>query len=245
MLGRHRGQLGDRDLADAIPMRKLPQALVNVQVADRGALAGAPAVDEAVDRETASLDGRGRILLRPSGTEPVVRVMVEAPTHEEADEVAASLEADEVAARLAKSVQDALARVTGLLRQHRLVEGLVREQQEQPTAEDADAPGKLAESAVYKKSDAALQRELDLLHPADVAYILEALPPDERMYIWDRVRASRDGVEAYCLFTRSATRVSFARHSCASGLLLLGYYWTPVAEPTESDPRESQDGHRR
>jgi phosphoglucosamine mutase len=85
--------LGDRDLADAIPMRKLPQALVNVPVADRGALADAPAVDEAVDRETATLDGRGRVLLRPSGTEPVVRVMVEAPTQEEAEEVAARLAA--------------------------------------------------------------------------------------------------------------------------------------------------------
>jgi magnesium transporter len=88
------------------------------------------------------------------------------------------------------SVQDALARVTDLLRQHRLVEGLVLEQREQPPAE---AHAELAESAVYKKSAAALQRELDRLHPADIAYILEALPPGERMYIWDRVRASRDG----------------------------------------------------
>src|SRR6185369_8099744 len=88
------------------------------------------------------------------------------------------------------SVQDALARVTDLLRQHRLVEGLVLEQLEQPPSE---AHAELAESAVYKKSAAALQRELDLLHPADVAYILEALHPGERMYIWDRVRASRDG----------------------------------------------------
>jgi phosphoglucosamine mutase len=85
--------LSGRDLADTIPMRKLPQALVNVRVADRGALADAPAVDEAVDGETATLDGRGRILLRPSGTEPVVRVMVEAPTQEEADQVAGRLAA--------------------------------------------------------------------------------------------------------------------------------------------------------
>ena len=88
------------------------------------------------------------------------------------------------------SVQEALARVTGLLRQHRLVEGLVLEQLEQPPAE---AHAELADSAVYKKSDAALQHELDRLHPADIAYILEALPLDERLYIWDRVRASRDG----------------------------------------------------
>jgi magnesium transporter len=88
------------------------------------------------------------------------------------------------------NVQEALARVTALLRQHRLVEGLVREQQEEPPGE---ARAELAESPAYKKSDAALQRELDQLHPADIAYILEALPRDERLYIWDRVRASRDG----------------------------------------------------
>ena len=51
------------------------------------ALAGASAVDEAVERETAALEGRGRVLVRPSGTEPLVRVMVEAPTEAEASEV--------------------------------------------------------------------------------------------------------------------------------------------------------------
>jgi phosphoglucosamine mutase len=83
--------LGDRDLAAAIPMRKLPQTLVNVPVAGRVALGTAPAIKDATERESAELDGRGRILLRPSGTEPVIRVMVEAPTQEEADEVAARL----------------------------------------------------------------------------------------------------------------------------------------------------------
>ena len=88
------------------------------------------------------------------------------------------------------SVQDALAEVTALLRKHRLVEGLVRQQVGHPPSE-ADA--ELTESAVYKDSKAALQRELDRLHPADIAYILEALPLDERLYVWDLVRASRDG----------------------------------------------------
>ena len=92
-----------------------------------------------------------------------------------------------------KSVQDALAHVTGLLRQHRLVEGLVREQREEGSGEEAAEATLLADSEVYKKSVATLQRELDRLHPADIAYILEALPLDERLYIWDRVRASRDG----------------------------------------------------
>jgi phosphoglucosamine mutase len=80
-------ELGGRDLADAEPMVKLPQTLVNVEVADREAIAGAAAVWEAVEREGLELDGRGRVLLRPSGTEPVVRVMAEAPTAEEADAV--------------------------------------------------------------------------------------------------------------------------------------------------------------
>jgi phosphoglucosamine mutase len=80
-------ELGARDLADAAPMEKLPQTLVNVEVAEREAVAGAAAVWAAVEREEAALEGRGRVLLRPSGTEPLVRVMVEAPSQAEADEV--------------------------------------------------------------------------------------------------------------------------------------------------------------
>jgi magnesium transporter len=87
------------------------------------------------------------------------------------------------------SVHDALVRITGLLRKHRLVEGLVREQ-----IGDTGVPAapELTESAVYKKSKAELTGELDRLHPADIAYILEALPPDERLYIWEpRSRVAR------------------------------------------------------
>jgi len=80
-------ELGGRDLGAAETIEKLPQTLVNVEVADRGAIAGAAAVWEAVEREAAGLEGRGRVLLRPSGTEPLVRVMAEAPTAEEADAV--------------------------------------------------------------------------------------------------------------------------------------------------------------
>ena len=80
-------ELGERDLAGAVPMEKLPQTLVNVEVADREAIAGATAVWEAVEREGEALQGRGRVLLRPSGTEPLVRVMAEAPTTEEAEAV--------------------------------------------------------------------------------------------------------------------------------------------------------------
>jgi len=83
--------LGDRDLADRDAMRKLPQRLVNVRVGDRDALDGAKAVWEAVEAESQQLDGRGRVLVRPSGTEPVVRVMVEAPDEAECDEVTGRL----------------------------------------------------------------------------------------------------------------------------------------------------------
>jgi phosphoglucosamine mutase len=79
--------LGDSALADAPAMDKLPQRLVNVEVADRESLAGAATVWDAVDAESAALEGRGRVLLRPSGTEPLVRVMVEAPDAAEADAV--------------------------------------------------------------------------------------------------------------------------------------------------------------
>jgi phosphoglucosamine mutase len=66
-------------------MEKLPQTLVNVRLADRHALAAAvEALEADVLREAAALEGRGRVLVRPSGTEPLVRVMVEAPTAEEA-----------------------------------------------------------------------------------------------------------------------------------------------------------------
>jgi len=80
-------ELGARDLADVEAMEKLPQTLVNVEVADREALAGAETVWDAVETENEALEGRGRVLLRPSGTEPLVRVMVEAPSAEEAEAV--------------------------------------------------------------------------------------------------------------------------------------------------------------
>jgi phosphoglucosamine mutase len=71
--------------ADA--MVRLPQVLVNVRTAERDPeLLSKLAPD--VEAAEADLGDRGRVLLRASGTEPVVRVMVEAPTHEEAAEVA-------------------------------------------------------------------------------------------------------------------------------------------------------------
>jgi phosphoglucosamine mutase len=83
--------LAGGDLAARDAMRRLPQRLVNVRVADRGALENAQGVWSAVEQEEAALEGRGRVLIRPSGTEPVVRVMVEAPEERECEDVTARL----------------------------------------------------------------------------------------------------------------------------------------------------------
>jgi phosphoglucosamine mutase len=71
-------------------MTVFPQVLVNVKGVDRHGLAD-QGVQDAVAAATASLGDTGRVLLRPSGTEPVVRVMVEAADHETAERVAAEL----------------------------------------------------------------------------------------------------------------------------------------------------------
>jgi phosphoglucosamine mutase len=72
-------------------MRRLPQVLVNVVVADKAAVAGDAAVKAAVADVEAELGDTGRVLLRPSGTEQLVRVMVEATTHELAESAAQRL----------------------------------------------------------------------------------------------------------------------------------------------------------
>ena len=79
--------LGERDLGELAPMAKLPQLLRNVEVSDREAVAGAKEVWAAVERENAALEGHGRVLIRPSGTEPLVRVMVEAGEEAECEAI--------------------------------------------------------------------------------------------------------------------------------------------------------------
>jgi phosphoglucosamine mutase len=84
--------LGGGDLADRGAMEKLPQRLVNVRLESRPALdAAVAATADEVAREHEALHGRGRVLVRASGTEPLVRVMVEAPTSDEADAVCGRL----------------------------------------------------------------------------------------------------------------------------------------------------------
>ena len=83
--------LGGRRLEDTEPFRRLPQRLENVRVANRGAIDGADGLWSAVEEENRRLEGRGRVLVRPSGTEPLLRVMVEAPDEEECEAVTGRL----------------------------------------------------------------------------------------------------------------------------------------------------------
>lgn len=85
------------DLAGVVTV--LPQVLVNVRVADKEAVAGSAAVADAVAQAQVRLGDTGRVLLRPSGTEQLVRVMVEAPTDAAARSTADALAAVVAAAR--------------------------------------------------------------------------------------------------------------------------------------------------
>jgi len=85
--------MGDRDLTERDAMEKFPQVLLNVRVGDREALERAREVWEAVDHESQALAGDGRVLVRASGTEPLVRVMVEAADRAKCAEIAGRLAA--------------------------------------------------------------------------------------------------------------------------------------------------------
>ncbi|UCJ14672.1 magnesium transporter [Pseudomonas sp. MM211] len=84
-----------------------------------------------------------------------------------------------------ESLQDRLAQVVELLQRHRLVEDLTHRQEGQHQDR--------VEGLVHRQNLAELQRKLDDLHSADVAYILEALPLQDRLAIWQLVKADRDG----------------------------------------------------
>lgn len=86
------------------------------------------------------------------------------------------------------TVQEHLEEVERLLAKQKLVESVVHRQVER----DARRP-ELVESLVHKQNLGELQRKLDTLHPADVAYILEGLPLEDRLVIWGLVKADRDG----------------------------------------------------
>ena len=81
------------ELASICP--SYPQTLLNVQLPNRPglkeAVMGSEALAEAIRREEEALGGDGRVLVRPSGTEPLIRVMVEAKTAQQADNCASRL----------------------------------------------------------------------------------------------------------------------------------------------------------
>ncbi|KMV23634.1 phosphoglucosamine mutase [Mycobacterium heckeshornense] len=81
-------QTGSSLASLASAMQSLPQVLINVEVADKAAAVAAPQVQDAVREAEAELGDTGRILLRPSGTEQVIRVMVEAADQEVARRLA-------------------------------------------------------------------------------------------------------------------------------------------------------------
>jgi magnesium transporter len=87
--------------------------------------------------------------------------------------------------RGADSVERLLKDIQAMLARQRLVENLVHK---------TSGPRQdLVENLVHKQSLAELHKRLDDLHPADVAYLLESLPQDERLLVWDMVKAERDG----------------------------------------------------
>ena len=83
------------------------------------------------------------------------------------------------------NVQDSLRHITGLLHRHGLGESLA-ERQQGPRQE-------LVESLVHKLHLVELQKFLDALHPADIARILESLPLEQRLVVWELVKAEREG----------------------------------------------------
>ncbi len=84
-----------------------------------------------------------------------------------------------------ESLQDRLEQGQELLERHRLVENLVHKQDGQHQ--------ELVEHLVHQQNLVELQRKLDELHPADVAYVLESLPLEERLAVWQLVKTERDG----------------------------------------------------
>ena len=87
-----------------------------------------------------------------------------------------------------ENVQEHLQQVQHLLDKHALVETLARHQ-EMPRAERHE----LVDRLLHKQHLAILRDKLAAMHPADIAYILEALPIEQRLLVWDLAKADRDG----------------------------------------------------
>jgi len=87
-----------------------------------------------------------------------------------------------------ENVQEHLKQVELLMHKHALVETIAHKQE--LAREDRHV---LVDTLLHKQHLAELQRKLDELHPADIAYILEALPIEQRLLVWDLVKSERDG----------------------------------------------------
>ena len=85
----------------AAGFERFPQALVNVRVDEKKPIESLPAVAKAVAKVEAELDGRGRVLIRYSGTEPKVRIMVEGDDEDRVDSYA-----NDLAAELRRALED-------------------------------------------------------------------------------------------------------------------------------------------
>ncbi|MDK9701647.1 MAG: magnesium transporter [Sulfuritalea sp.] len=106
-------------------------------------------------------------------------------------------------------MQDSLREVQVLLARQKRVESLVH-RQDMPKHE-------LIEKLVHQQHANELQHRLDEMHPADIAYILEALPLDERLLVWDLAKADRDG--DILLEVSDAVRESLIEHMAPSELV--------------------------
>jgi magnesium transporter len=106
-------------------------------------------------------------------------------------------------------MRDSLREIQVLLGRQRRVENLVH-RQDMPRHE-------LVETLVHKQHIVELERRLEDMHPADIAYILEALPLDERLLVWDLVKAERDG--EILLEVSDAVRESLIEHMAPSELV--------------------------
>jgi len=104
------------------------------------------------------------------------------------EELIQDSEAQEARVRDPEAAQRALMRVQQLLEKQRRVEALVHREQT-PAAERKP----LVEQLVHRQHLQELRAILDRLHAADIAYILEALPIEDRLVVWDCVKADRDG----------------------------------------------------
>src|SRR5512146_239583 len=86
-----------------------------------------------------------------------------------------------------ENVQEHLQQVQHLLEKQALVEAVTHRQ-----ALPRDERHELLDKMLHKRHLAELREKLDELHPADIAYILEALPIEQRLMVWDVVKAYRD-----------------------------------------------------